>query len=461
MLWRDIRQLSLRPSQSRRFFLLLVFIVATARFCLTIHYFERAVVPRTPEAMRVAYALYQTGEWANPYPTPTGPTAHVAPLFPLLVACIYKIFGTKAMGWFGLQFFEALALCAQIVLIPFIAETLGIGLRTGVIGALIGAFGLENSLRWEHSYVGLLLALAALLAGKFLGAPGALDQPQNSKPARGSSQLVSPIMLASALGVVWGTVLLLNPTPALIWGAWLALGWWTLRRESRRALLPVVVLPVLMILPWAWRNYRALHSLVPIRSNLGLELSVSNNPCAGFSIIKNHRNDCFEHPNESPEEALQVARLGEVNYNHARLQQAVAWITANPKSFLRLTLQRFVYFWFPTETGRFRDYLFSKTVDFPLQPWSVYLSTVLSIPGMFMLWRRSRHGAVICASFLLLYPPIYYLVQFDERYRFPILWVTFLLGAVALRPALDWAHCHLMPRWTRSSGGLLGDVPAD
>jgi hypothetical protein len=463
-----------RPTQWRRVFLLLIFVVATTRFCLTIHYFEKAVVPRGPEAMRVAFSLYQGDGWADPYSTlPTGPSAHEAPLFPALVAGIYKVFGTEAVGWFALQFFEALALLGQIMLIPLVAESLGIGLETGLIAALIATFGLEGSFCWEHSYVGLLLTLVALLAGKFLGA---LDEPQDLKPAQGNSPWASPTVLASALGVVWGTVLLVNPTPALIWAAWLVLGWWTVRHKSPRLLLPILILPLLMILPWAWRNYRVMHSLVLIRSNLGLELSVSNNQCAGYSLAENHQNNCFQHPNEKRREAEQVVELGEVNYNRARLREAIAWITANPTRFRRLTLERFAYFWFPTDaarfkdaflrlmlqrsiyfwlpfTGRFRDAISvavsTQIVNLPVQPWTVYVATVLSIPGMFMLWQRSRRAAVICGSFLVLYPPIYYVVQFDERYRFPILWVTFLVGAVAIRPATDWAYHQLTSRWTR------------
>jgi hypothetical protein len=44
------------------------------------------------------------------------------------------------------------------------------------------------------------------------------------------------------------------------------------------------------------------------------------------------------------------------------------------------------------------------------------------------MWKKSRSAAGILALWLLLFPLIYYVIQFDLRYRFPILWVTLLLA---------------------------------
>jgi hypothetical protein len=106
---------------------------------------------------------------------------------------------------------------------------------------------------------------------------------------------------------------------------------------------------------------------------------------------------------------------------------------------MRLTLQRFVYFWFPADScGSFYDALFGVNQDKgPIQSWVVYPATLLSIPGLILLWRRARSAALICGSILLFYPPIYYVVQFDYRYQLPILWVTFVLGAFSARRAVS------------------------
>jgi hypothetical protein len=33
---------------------------------------------------------------------------------------------------------------------------------------------------------------------------------------------------------------------------------------------------------------------------------------------------------------------------------------------------------------------------------------------------------------LVLFPLVYYVVQYEERYRYPVLWMTFLLGSLPI-----------------------------
>jgi hypothetical protein len=48
------------------------------------------------EIRRVAMSLLRTGQFADPYMIPTGPTAHPTPLSPALLALIYHAFGMTA-----------------------------------------------------------------------------------------------------------------------------------------------------------------------------------------------------------------------------------------------------------------------------------------------------------------------------------------------------------------------------
>jgi hypothetical protein len=63
--------------------------------------------------------------------------------------------------------------------------------------------------------------------------------------------------------------------------------------------------------------------------------------------------------------------------------------------------------------------------------------TVLSLPGLFLLYRRDVNSWVIAMSCLMVFPLIHYIIQFEYRYRYPILWVTFLLGALAIRAGAE------------------------
>src|SRR3954464_2288711 len=109
-----------------------------------IHYDPRATVQRTPETARVAYFLRTQGVFANPYaPLPTGPTAHVAPGYPALLAAIYWVFGTGAAGAFMFQAVDACILVLQVALIPVAATALGAGRWTGLLAALLSVGGLH------------------------------------------------------------------------------------------------------------------------------------------------------------------------------------------------------------------------------------------------------------------------------------------------------------------------------
>jgi hypothetical protein len=428
------------PERARTALLLTLTILAAIRFAGSIRYDSRISAPMQSEAARVAYYLHKDGDWANPYVAqPTGPTAHEAPLFPALLAGLYKMFGDGGGGVLAVQALEALVLTGQIVMMPLLAASFGAGFEVACIAEIFAILGLGKNPYWEQNYVGLLLVLASLLAFRLLRATEIPVQNSYREQRGWLSDLCSPMTLASALGLLWGTILLMSPSPALVWLSWVALFVWKARRSGHRAWVPVALIPLLMLVPWTWRNYRVFHSPVLIRNNLGLELDVSNNSCASYSVHDNLLSGCFQsrHPFQNPEEAEKVIQLGESNYNRAKLGQTLRWIFANPASFTRLTLLRFVHFWFPTNCGKFFGFYRDEG---PIQAWVIYPSTLLSIPGLVLLWRKTRPAAVICASLVLLYPPIYYLVQFDYRYRLPILWVSFFLAAVAIRHGVSLAR---------------------
>jgi hypothetical protein len=425
---------------------------AAVRFFGPIHYDPNATVPKGPEAARVGYYLYTQGDWANPFgPLQTGPTAHEAPLYPAMLAGLYHILGAGAKGAYSVQFVEALVLTAEVGVIPLVAQALGLDLVTGFAAALLAVFGTRRTYVWETNYVGFLLVLLTLLACKYLRSLDSSGCAKLTYTTNSGATRSYPKLFAIALGLLWGTTLLTGPSTALVWVSWVILGaWYSYRHGAWKVWLPVLIIPVIMVAPWAWRNNRVLHSPVLLRSNFGLELMVSNNSCATYSMRQNQSSGCFKstHPNWNRKEGRKVIDLGEVNYNKAKLKQALEWISENPRIFARLTAQRLLYFWLPTDTGRFAGAFTIRGNTIPA--WVIYPATVLSIPGLIMLWRTSRRGAVILASFLVLYPPVYYFVQFESRYRFPIMWVTFLLGAVVISKVAGWAIDRLLA--TRLTG---------
>ena len=167
-----------------------------------------------------------------------------------------------------------------------------------------------------------------------------------------------------------------------------------------------------------------------MRDDFGLELAVSNNDCAHFAIRINLDSGCFdsEHPNGSLAEAMKVAQMGEAHYNDQRLHEASGWIKNHRTRFMQLTGMRLIAFWLPTETGTIHYAGTGRRLERSL----IYLMTLMSIAGVWILYRQDRKSGYICLSCLVLYPLVYYIVQFIDRYRYPILWLTFLLGSLPI-----------------------------
>lgn len=377
-----------------------------------VRYDPTASVPDEPESMRVAHNLYDAGAFANPFAAlDTGPSAHLCPVFPVFVAFLMKLFGDGSAGQYSIQMAALLILSFQLSLFPVFSRNLGMGATNGAIAALVWIVAkLRLVYGWECLYASVLLAAACCGYRRYV------DQQSWG--------------WAWFLGIVMGFLILTCETAAAIYLVWLTWEIWHRKMTFfKTTFLPLVLAPVLIIMPWTIRNYLALHSFTPLRDDLGLELYVSNNDYARFGIIANIQSGCFArfHPNKNLAEASMVKALGEVQYNKLRLHGAVQWICTHPVRFAGLTLERFIAFWMPTETFN-AHYASGRRLERVV----IYLMTLLSLPGMLMLYRRDSKSVMILLSCLVAFPLVYYIIQFEYRYRYPIMWITFLLGAMPL-----------------------------
>ena len=403
-----------RPKRGRLIVCAFLFVAALLRYWMS--YDPAASVPRHPETFRIAYNLYERGQFANPFiAAETGPSAHLAPVFPGLLAGLMKIFGDKSAGLYAIQLAAVLILALQLFLYPFFSRTLGMGSLTGAIGASTWILAKPYPFfGWEAFYSSLALAGACVLYRRHLD----LREPAGS---------------TWVLGSVMGLLSLMIPPALPVLGTWLAWDIWRRRAVFfKRFFLPLVVLPAVIVFPWTIRNYYVFHRFILVRDDLGLELAVSNNDCAQFSMEQNF-SGCFQqsHPNRSANEARKVIDLGEPDYNQLRLRGALDWIKAHPRRFAQLSIYRFVAWWMPTESGtlHYADYA-GKGRQF--ERFVIYLMTLLSTAGLVILFRRDFKSAVVCASCLAVFPVIYYFVQYQDRYRYPVMWLTFLLGALPI-----------------------------
>ncbi len=399
-----------------------------------------------PESVQIARHISMEDRFASPFAAlDTGPSAHVAPVIPAIQALLMKAFGDKSTGMYAMRLLTVSVLSLQLALFPVFSRKLGMGSATGFIGAAMWIVAkLSIPYEWESVYVALLLAVACCCYRRYIEA--------TAKPPRGNQLL---------LGGLVGLLVLTSPPTALIFILWLAYDLYLNGTATflKRALVPFVLLPLLIVAPWTIRNYLQFHRVIPVRDNLGLELSVSNNDCAQFSIYRNLSSGCFDkfHPNHNVSEAAKVRAMGEVNYEDLRLREAASWIGSHPEAFVSLSATRFIAFWIPTQNGDVRDasgWRLERGILY------IYLMTALSVAGLVTLFRRDVRSSIICLSCLAAFPLIYYFVQFEDRYRYPIMWVTFLLGSrpIAIGLGLESADDPIRRHKVAASG--LAAIPS-
>ncbi|HEX8984521.1 MAG TPA: hypothetical protein VF767_03790, partial [Bryobacteraceae bacterium] len=372
------------PSEDIRLFVVLFALAALTRIALCWWVWTH-LESRRIEIHQLAISVAEGRGYGNPYVEPTGPTAHVAPGYPLLLAALYSLFGTGRDGDLAELALGALTMSVLYALLPLVARALGFSERTGIVAAAIGIavpYNFVLELRGgDASAAALCLASLALItarlwrSGRFTASAGARH------------------------GLVWGAGLLIAPALLPVEAAWLATAALRHGRQVLRygSVLAFTTLAVLS--PWAIRNAAVLGSPILFRSNLGLELQVSHNDLARPTMLENLRNGDFtkHHPFNSRAEAQRVRDLGEVAYNRGKLRQAVQWMMANPVGTVRLTALRILLFWFPL-------------TDRPAQVALIWALTIVGIAGWVLALRNRIAGMPLLAAIWLTYPLMYYAV---------------------------------------------------
>lgn len=144
------------------FFLALVTRLALVLLTGSYHDLERS------ELERVALAVAHGEGFANPYMIPTGPTAHVAPVYALLLALVFRTCGAGVLGELVKQSLCCTVTAVQYALLPLAARAFGFRFRVGVLAGCLGAFlplkfHTELWGDWEQPYAALAFIGISLL----------------------------------------------------------------------------------------------------------------------------------------------------------------------------------------------------------------------------------------------------------------------------------------------------------
>ncbi len=218
------------------------------------------------EATRIAWALVSGFGFSSPWPgTPLVATAQQPPLYPFVLAAIFKLAGTYSYAslWIAISLNALLAALSAVLILQIGSRIFGS--TVGVAAAWIWAgwvYEVAVSIRiWESTLSTLFLLIGLSMVWRMADSHRFREWLGFGALA-GFASLSNTTLLAAFL---------------CLWG-WMALREHRRNASFARYLFASIAVCVLIVLPWTIRNYRAFHRLVPLRDNLGLELWVGNHP---------------------------------------------------------------------------------------------------------------------------------------------------------------------------------------
>lgn len=347
------------------------------------------------EMGRIGRSLALGQGFSNPFSEITGPTAWEPPLYPLLIAGVFKLFGiythASALVLLSINSLFSALTCIPIFLISRRCFNEKLAVWTGWLWAVMPPVMYWcTRWVWETSLAALLLALIFWLS---------LDLEEENG-----------LLPWIRFGLLWGIAALANTSllaflPAS--GLWVWYRHWTRGKSALAEVTLSALVFVACVAPWLARNDRTL-GILSLRSNFGAELRIGNGPGADGTWRE------YLHPTQNVYQMQLYRRMGEIAYVAERKHEAVAFIREDYPRFLGLSLKRFIYYWGGVPR------LSEIPALAPLKNSVFLASSVLAFCGLGLALRQARPGAALFLWLILLYPAVYYAVFPHPRYRHPI-----------------------------------------
>ena len=240
------------------------------------------------------------------------PTAYTPPGYPFFLAGVQAVLGRDARTIAYVQAVLGAVCCAFTFLVCHRLFDRRHALTAGLLLAVS-----PTAIAYSGTLLSEILATLAILAVLLVLVAGHEER-------RGHR------LRALFAGVLLGIGILIRPA---IVGYALGLGAWLLlfhsdTRMGRLFTAGVLVAGVVVVIgPWAYRNYQVLHSFVPVSNNGDYVLYVGNNPRAhgGGWMFLEHEIQLHGDERDGAREARRLA---------------LTWIHRNPIAYAKLTLRR-------------------------------------------------------------------------------------------------------------------------
>jgi 4-amino-4-deoxy-L-arabinose transferase-like glycosyltransferase len=374
------------------------------------------------ETGRVARSIVTGEGFSSPYSEPTGPTALIPPVYPYLVASVFKLFGiytaSSALVLLTLNNLFSSFTCLPVFLIARKVFGLHVAAWAGwTWGIFPYSIGLSNTVIWETTFTTLLLSLA-VLATLYL-----------EKSIRSVDWI--------GYGLLWGFTGLTSPATLSVLpflGGWIWIRHWPRGRNITGLALAASLAFFAIITPWIWRCSQTNGRFVAFRDNFGLEVLVGNSDDtrtpANWSLL----------PATNLSELEKLRQIGEPSYMAEKQQQAKELIERHPSRYALLTLRRILNTWtaawgYPPgwnmdESGMANILMYT-------------LISLLAFAGIGRAIHDRRVGVYPLSILVVVFPGIYYLTHSDLGFRHPIdpVIVIFLIYGISpllsKKPQLD------------------------
>ncbi|MGC8551106.1 MAG: glycosyltransferase family 39 protein [Acidobacteriaceae bacterium] len=382
------------------------------------------------EMGRVASSIASGHGFGNPFYGQTGPTAWVTPLYPYLMAGVFRLFGIYS-DVSALVMLLLNALFGALVIFPMRSIAARCFSRKVAVASIwtwaVWPFAMDYVAHPRDTFLTALLFTCAIALTLRIRAVQNLT--------------LRPWIL---LGLLWGALAISDPTlllvlpPSILW--LLAAKWRTTQFRSTllRASL-ACLLVIACMAPWMIRNARVFHTFIPLRSDFGCELYLGNGPGSNGRLM------IWDHPDDSPRQYALYRSMGEVAYCHMRGRAAIAFIRRHPAHFFADTLRRVFYFWFghPQSTqSNFLLYIPRLNLAF------LSLSGLL---GLLLALRNRAPGVVLIALAFLFFPLTYYAVVVNARFLFQLTPLLYILTLYLWTSAEEGYRVRILsPTWWRT-----------
>jgi hypothetical protein len=367
------------------------------------------------EMGRIARALVTGFGYADPFTGHSGPTAWVPPLYPLLLAGVFKIFGvyTAKSAWVILTINSVFSAATALLIYEIAArcfQTTGQARKIALWSAWLWALypaAMQYAVHWVWD-----MALTAFLFSAVIVLALRVRSIGENHPEPNPQSLLR----WSVFGLFWGMIALLNSTILLflpVCGIWMLLG----AAKEKAAVRPLIAKAIIAaivflgcLIPWMLRNENVFHAFIPIRGNLGAELHDSVLDSYNGFTVGTRVPVCDVCP-----DYLEYKNMGEYAYVQREGKLAREHISTHKLRFFELALKRFYFYWIsvpkPVEKGVLNE---------AFRVFNYSFVSLASLLGLALALKQRIPGANLFAWAFVLLPLTYYFVTVQARFRHPL-----------------------------------------